>query len=480
MMPRALLLPLLAAAAVAEAKPPPNILVLMADNWAYEHTRHAGDKVVRTPTFDSLAAAGMSFNHAFCLNPSCAPARAAFLTGRATHQLAEAASLHGLFPQRFTAFPDLLEAAGYTIGYDGKGWAPGNWKDSGRSRNPAGTLVKDGFPAFLSQAGKDKPFFYWHSSHHPHVPWEEGAERKQHMDRSQVRLPRYLPDHPTVRENICDYLAEVELFDAECAELLAALEQDGRRADTLILITGDNGWQMPHGLGHVYDAGTRVPLAIVWPGQIAAASRSTAFVGFDDLAPTLLAAAGVSTDLAFTGHSLLPLLLGKPDPTARQAIYLERERHASVRTQHLGYPVRAVRTADYLYIRNYEPDRWPTGDPVMRHSVGEFGDTDFSFTKQLILDQRDQPAMQPFFSLLFGKRPAEELYDLHTDPDQTENLATAPQHQAARSQLAQQLADWMKQTADPRAENPQDPRWDHYTYYGKAGPGRKPKAAQKP
>lgn len=113
----------------------------------------------------------------------------------------------------------------------------------------------------------------------------------------------------------------------------------------------------------------------------------------------------------------------------------------------------------------------------MRFSVGAFGDTDFSFTKQLILDQREAPTLQPFFHLLFGKRPAEELYDLRSDPDQTQNVAAEPNHSTARSALSQQLADWMKATADPRAENPQDPRWDQYPYFGKTGPGRKPKAA---
>jgi N-sulfoglucosamine sulfohydrolase len=233
---------------------------------------------------------------------------------------------------------------------------------------------------------------------------------------------------------------------------------------------------MPHGLAHIYDAGTRVPLAIVWPGKIAPGSQSNTLVSYEDLAPTLLAATGTPAPGPFTGRSLLPLLLGQPDPQARPAIFLERERHADVRAEHLGYPVRAVRTADYLFVRNFHPDRWPSGDPVMRFAVGEFGDTDFSFTKQLILDQRATPALAPYFELLFGKRPAEELYDLRTDPDQTQNLATDPTHAAARTALAQQLSTWMQNTADPRATKPDDNRWDKFPYFGKAGPGRKPKS----
>lgn len=80
----------------------PNILILMADNWAWPHASALGDPVVQTPTFDRLAASGVVFRHAFCSVPSCAPARAVFLTGRHAHRLGPAANLHGTFPTSTT------------------------------------------------------------------------------------------------------------------------------------------------------------------------------------------------------------------------------------------------------------------------------------------------------------------------------------------------------------------------------------------
>lgn len=460
----------------------PNILILMADNWAWPHAGALGDPVVKTPTFDRLVREGMLFRNAFCLAPSCAPARAAFLTGQTIHRLDDAANLHGRFPARFPVFTEALEQSGYFVGYSGKGWAPGNVKESGRTQNPAGVKFDD-VTAFLKELPNDKPFCYWFSSKHPHIPWQDGAEQKAAMKLEDVRVPAYLPDVPAVRDNIRDYLCEVQLFDQECAAILAALGDAKRLDNTLIVMTGDNGWQMPHGLAHIYDAGTRVPLAIAWPGHIKAGRVSEAFVNFDDFAPTFLEVAGLKPFAECTGRSLLPKFNRNANgvraattnnqaahadgvEVKRDAVFLSRERHANVRRGDRSYPVRAIRTREFLYVRNFEPDLWPAGDPEVYFAVGDYGDVDFTFTKQHILDHRDEPAMKKFFEINFGKRPTEELYDLAKDPDQTENIASRAEFAAARASLAKRLTDWMRETADPRLNNPHDDRWDKAPYYG--------------
>ena len=124
-----------AGTAVAER---PNILILMSDNHSSEHVGSYGDPVVRTPNIDQVAEQGVSFANAFASAPSCTPARASMLTGQDIWRLEEGANLHGILPGKFEVYPDLLEDAGYLVGYEGKGWGPGNWKDAGRSRNPAG------------------------------------------------------------------------------------------------------------------------------------------------------------------------------------------------------------------------------------------------------------------------------------------------------------------------------------------------------
>src|SRR6185503_6255665 len=119
-----------------------------------------------------------------------------------------------------------------------------------------------------------------------------------------------------------------------------------------------------------------------------------------------------------TGHSLTPILLGVASRKWESAVYLERERHANVRKGDLSYPARAVRTRDFLYIRNFHPERWPAGDPEKWVAVGAYGDCDNSPTKEYMLEHRDEPGSKRLFELAFGRRPGEELYDLKHDPHQ--------------------------------------------------------------
>jgi hypothetical protein len=178
------------------------------------------------------------------------------------------------------------------------------------------------------------------------------------------------------------------------------------------------------------------------------------------------------------GRSLIPLLQGKAAKD-RDLVFVERERHANVRKGDLGYPARAVKTKDFLYIRNFRPDRWPAGDPEMWKTVGPFGDCDASPTKELLLEHRDDPKIEKYFNLCFGKRPAEELYDLNNDPYEITNVAADPEFAATKKKLRAALDKWMEETGDPRAATDDD-RFDRYPYFGNPKPGKAGrKAAEK-
>jgi arylsulfatase A-like enzyme len=165
-----------------------------------------------------------------------------------------------------------------------------------------------------------------------------------------------------------------------------------------------------------------------------------------------------------TGRSLLPLVNGGSQP-GRDRVFVERERHANVRRGDLSYPSRAIRTKDYLYIRNFRPDRWPAGDPELYFAVGPYGDIDGGPSKSVVLDRRAEPAIAPFFRLATAMRPAEELYDLRRDPDQVENVAGRPPHRDAQRRLRAELEAWLRDTGDPRMAGDDD-RWDKFPYYG--------------
>jgi len=272
-----------------------------------------------------------------------------------------------------------------------------------------------------------------------------------------------LPDTQEVRSDILDYYFEVERFDREVGELLQRLDDEGKRESTLVIISGDNGWPFPRSKANLYDSGTRQPLAVRWPSRVPGGRILDDFVNLTDLAPTVLEAANLNPLPEMTGRSFLGLLTGREQPGQRNTVFLERERHANVRKGDLSYPARAVRTKEFLYIRNFRPDRWPAGDPELYFAVGPFGDCDPSPTKDLILRQRGDKDMAKFFRLCFDKRPAEELYDLNNS--QIHNVAEQPRYMETKKKLRAELERWMKETADPRAGSDDD-RWDRYPYFG--------------
>jgi hypothetical protein len=172
-----------------------------------------------------------------------------------------------------------------------------------------------------------------------------------------------------------------------------------------------------------------------------------------------------------TGRSLLGILAseksGRVDP-ARDHVLVGKERHAWVRQGGLGYPCRGIRTYEHLYIRNFKPDRWPAGDPVVGSNYDPkrvYGDIDDGPTKTYLLEHRDDPAVKRLFDLAVAKRPAEELYDLHQDPNQLNNVADNPAYAKVKEELAARLTAELKATGDPRMVGNGDV-FDTYPYYG--------------
>lgn len=229
-------------------------------------------------------------------------------------------------------------------------------------------------------------------------------------------------------------------------------------------------------VSNIYDAGTRIPLVIAWEGIQQPGRRSDAFVGFEDFFPTFLELAGVGQLPPHDGQSLLPLLRD-PQARGREHVFLERERHANVRRGDLSYPVRALRTQDYLYVLNLCPERWSAGDSEFYFSVGPYGDVDNSPTKQLLLTEPRSTDVERSFQIIFSKRPREELYGLRTDPGQIHNLADEPRAALTLRELRQRARDWMMATDDPRVD-PHTEVFDKYPYYEQ--PARLPQAEAGP
>lgn len=441
----------------------PNILLAIADDWSWPHNSAAGDPVVRTPGFDRVARQGVLFTNAVCASPGCAPSRAALLTGRSPWQLEEAGTHASLFPRKFAVFPEILEAAGYIVGITGKGAGPCNWKDAGWPHNPAGPSfvarklqppkgISDNdyagnFADFLAARPKERPFFFWYGGHEPHRAYDPGCGVRSGKRLDDVRVPAFLPDCPEVRSDILDYYFEIEWFDSHLARMLVLLEKAGELENTLVLVTADNGMPFPAAKANMREYGIHMPFAVMWPARVKGGRVVEDLISFMDFAPTFLAAAGIAIPEIMTGRSFLDILTseraGRVDPRRTRALS-GRERHSHARFDNLAYPSRALRTPEYLYVRNFKPDLWPAGDPPL------YADIDDGPSKRYVIERRDEDAVRPFFELACAKRPAEELFDIRRDPACTQNLADSPAHRKVLAELRNELEETLRRQGDPR------------------------------
>lgn len=450
----------------------PNILFAIADDWGWPHAGVYGDPVVKTPTFDRLAREGILFDHAYVSSPSCTPSRGAILTGQWHWRLEGAANLWSVFPDKFATYPEIMAKAGYFVGVSGKGWGPGRTESAGRQ--PAGKRFRN-FQQFLSQRPEGKPFCYWLGTSDPHRPYKKGSGKASGMDITKIKLPACFPDSPEVRNDVADYYFEVQRFDKLVGDALKSLEEIGELDNTMIVMTGDHGMPFPRGKSNLYDTGVRVPLAVRWPAGIQASRTINDFVSLTDLAPTFLEAASIEVPADMTGHSLLDLFgqkkSGQPVPD-RDFVLVGKERHVpgQERPDMGGYPCRAIRTHDFLYIRNFKPDRWPNGTPHYEKAAIKgawLADCDNGPTKTYMVENRTASANhERLYDLAFAKRPAEELYDLKKDPDQLDNVASDPDYSEVKKQLAARLTAKLKESGDPRIVGGVD--FDSFKYLGGA------------
>jgi N-sulfoglucosamine sulfohydrolase len=445
------------------AKSRVNILVIIADDMSMNAGIY-GDKTISTPGIDGVAKDGVIFDKAYCTASSCTPSRASILTGQYPHQLKEGGNLWGTLPVSYPNYTTILADNGYQLGLEGKGWGPGDFKPGGYKQNPAGPDYKN-FEQFINQLQSEKPFCFWIGSHDPHRPYSSELKKTVEFNRSALKVPAWMPDNEIVREDLLDYYAAVKRFDQKVESAVNLLKKKGMYDNTFIIITSDNGMPFPRIKANAYEASTNIPLVMRWGNHFTKGKRFDELVSLVDLAPTILNVANINVPESMMGKTLLPLLeKGKTDKRFN-TVFTERERHARVREGNLSYPIRAIRTKDYLYIENLKPDRWPAGDPKSEEATGAFGDIDNGPAKQFLVKNRNNPTYEKEVKWSLEKRPAIELYDLKKDPNQLNNVADNSFYNNIKKELGKRLATWRRQTNDPLLNNENDP-FDTYPYYG--------------
>jgi len=468
----------------------PNILLAISDDQSYPHAGIYGYKPVKTPAFDRIANEGILFNNAFSAAPGCSPSRASLLTGKFIWELEDAGSHASYFPSKFETYTSILDANGYKVGYTGKGWGPGRWKEAGRKVNPAGQAFNEiedlnvpehirpldyfeNFRVFLEERENDQPFCFWYGASEPHRRYKTGIGIENDMNIDEVVIPRFLPDVVSVRSDMLDYLFEIQHFDNHLYKMIELLEDMGELDNTIIIVTSDNGMPFPRAKANLYEYGFHMPLAIRWGDKVKPGRIVDDLISLTDIAPTIIDiisnAGGLKSSnvIDMSGLSFKNILLsdaeGLVEPE-RSAIFSARERHSCSRWNNFSYPIRAIRTHEFLYIKNFKPDRWPAGAPVKFNEksqfVPAFHDID-DFQESYIFKNRNVDSIKYYFDLAVAKRPFEELFNIKKDPYCLNDLSTLPDYQEILIKLRNDLNTKLTATGDPRTIGSGD-IWESY------------------
>jgi len=404
----------------------PNIVVVIADDLAWDDCGCYGNPHVGTPNIDRLAAGGMRFTQAFLTCSSCSPSRASVMTGRYPHNTG-AEQLHWPLPSDQVTFPELLKASGYWVASAGK------WH-LGPALKPKFDRVVEGkghWVEALRDRPHDRPFFLWLGSTDPHRPYAEGTFDPPHKPTGAV-VPPYLPDVPETRADLAQYYDAISRLDRDLGQVLDELDKGQLVDETIVIFMSDNGRPFPRCKTTIYDSGIKTPFIVRWPKRVTAGSVCSSLVSSIDIAPTLLDVAGVALPDSFQGESFQPLL-GDPKATIRPLVFAEHNWH-----DYAAYD-RAVRGPRYTLIRNGYLDlpATPPADAVK------------GATFQAMRQLKDAGKLTPEQGRIFvTPRPAVELYDLENDPHELVNLAGHSDLAMVERELSAALDTWQRETRD--------------------------------
>lgn len=403
----------------------PNIVLLIGEDTG-RHIGCYGEPAATTPNLDRLASQGARFDCAFSHAPVCAPSRSGLSTGcyptsYAAHHMRSTALQP---PPMFTRW---LKDAGYHVSWPSK--TDFNFEMSDRDitdRNP------------WDQKLPGQPFFVFTNFFETHESsmWADQAERKERTNLlspdefhnpADTVVPPYLPDTPEVRTDIAHHYDHVTQIDHRIGDVLDHLERAGVADNTIVIFLADHGRGTPRGKRWLYDLGLHMPLIIRWPGHdgFTGGVVRKDMVAWVDIAPTLLAAAGVEAPDHLQGVSFLD------EPSSREICFSHRGRM----DEQFDCLISA-RDRRFRYIRNYRPDLpWSQRNLYMEQL------TTMQQWRRMNADGKLTPAQSMWFS---PTKPAEELYDCDADPWQMNNLAADPAHARTLNHLSAATDQWIK------------------------------------
>lgn len=440
----------------------PHIVLFIADDHTWLDCGPYGAKDVRAPHLDRLAAAGMRFDLAFAASPTCAPSRTAIYTGLYPFRNGAHAN-HSLARDGLRTLPHYLSELGYRVVIAGKthiGPRPmfpfeylpdSNIMPPGKNHVLWTDLNTRAVEGLLAGHDRSRPLCLVVCSHSPHVFWPEN----EGYDPLGIELPPYLLDTPKTRATRCRYYTDITWMDKQVGEVRAALEAHGYTESTLFMFTADQGAQWPFAKWNLYEVGIHAPLLACWPGRVRPGTTTRAMVSLIDLLPTMIEAAGGTPPGDIDGRSFLPVLLGRKD-RLREEVFAS---HTGDKGMNRA-PMRCVRTERYKYILNLAPEI-----PYTTH-ITKGAEPESYWQSWLRLARTDPQAAA--LVKRHDHRPAEELYDLATDPYELKNLASDPDHAEVLKRLREKLRQWRVQQGEDlnKVVMPDEARFGPLRYAG--------------
>ncbi len=419
-----------------EPRAKPNILVIMADDQTWRDSGCYGNKEVKTPNIDRLAAEGMRFTHAFTATAMCAPTRQQLYTGIFPVR-------NGAYPNHSVVYPGTksvvhyLRDLGYRVGLAGKThFGPRDSFPFEMVSNDSGGYAA--INAFITR-DKSQPYCLLVTSHSPHRPWKEGDASA--YDPDALTLPPHLVDTTETRHALARYYAEVTDFDREVGECMRLVRDSGQEDNTLFIYTSEQGAQFPHSKWTCYDLGLHTAFIARWPKRIKQDSMTDAMIQYVDVTPTLVDVAGGRPIEGLDGRSFLPVLLGESD-THNDVVYGVHTTRGIISGSEC-YPIRSVRTRTHKYIMNLNPES-------AFHNVLIEKDAE-NYWKSWVSKAKTDPHAATLVNA-YQHRPAEEFYDVVNDPYELNNLADDPQYRPLMDPMRERLEAWMKEQGDKGVE----------------------------
>lgn len=423
-------------------KPHRNIVVFIADDLARNELSCYGGENVTTPNIDHFASEGVRFNRMFSSTTMCCPIRASIYTGLYPVS-------HGVYKNHAATTVGIKSVvhyftdAGYRVGLTGKthirpksvypfeiinGFEP-------NCVSKTANYTTDGIIEFMKR-NEEQPFCLFVCSTLPHAPWTVGDA--SNFDAAKVKLPPHFVDNAETREAFTRYLAEISELDRQFGDVLKAIESTGRKDETLVIFSGEQGPQFPGGKWTSWDYGQKSAFLVRSPEAFLRGQTSEAMLQYEDVLPTLLEYTGTTIDEKLDGKSFLPVLNGTSASHREWAYGIHNNFPEGT-----PYPIRSIRDNRYKLIVNLMPDATYYEKHLMSLGKGNYWNA-------WVSDAKTNDTAKHWVDR-YLTRPAIELYDTENDPWELNNLASDKKMKARISKMEKELHAWMKQQNDPGA-----------------------------